>query len=197
MGKKVTIVLGLLVAVVGVFIAVQPILTVNAIQKGLNQQDQAALEQHIDFPQVREGLKNQMSDVLETQLKAKAAENPFAMLGVSFVGKMAETLVDNLVTPKGLVDLLSAKSKVNKQTTPDAGNDKNTEDKSSKEQEQAEEDRQQTNLTKADYRLVDLSLIELTMPAQEGQQPIKAHLTRNGIQWRLTKIIPPTDKLMP
>lgn len=191
MGKKITIVAVLLVLAAAVFIAAQPVLTVKAIQQGLEQQNQVTLEENIDFPQVREGLKNQMSDVLEAQLKAKAAENPFAMLGASFVGKMAETLVDKIVTPKGLVDLLSVKSQANKQNVPDSGDDKSTEDKP------LEESKPQTNLTKADYRLVDLSLIELTMPAKEGEKPIKAHLTRDGIKWRLTKIIPPTDALMP
>lgn len=188
MGKKIAIAATLVVLAVAAFVLAQPLLTVKAIQQGLETQDQIVLEQRIDFPQVREGLKGQLSDVLDAQLKAQAANNPFAMLGAAFVGKMADGIVDKMVTPKGLVELLSVKSEQNKPSTspkPEAQED----------QPQVEEPKQ--TLTEAKYRLVDSSLIELTLPAKEDAQPIKAHLTREGIKWRLTKIIAPTDKLMP
>lgn len=193
MGKKITIVAVVIGIAVAAFIAVQPMLTVKAIETGLEQQDQAALEQHIDFPQVREGLKGQLSDLLEAQLKAQAANNPFAMLGASFVGKLADGIVEKMVTPKGLMNLLSAKAEHNKREKGQTESPNQPEPTNQPESGQQEA----ASLTKADYRVVNLSLIELIMPAKEGLQPIKAHLTRSGIKWRLTKIIAPTDTLMP
>lgn len=183
MSRKIVVVVSLFVLAVVAYIAVQPMLTVRAIQQGLEQQDKVALEQHIDFPQVREGLKGQLGELLDAQLKAQAANNPFAMLGAAFVGKMADGIVEKMVTPKGLLKLLSVKpAKPEEPAQPKPSE---------------EEGENQSNLTKADYRLIDSSLIELTMPTKEGQQPIKAHLTREGITWRLTEIIAPTGALMP
>jgi hypothetical protein len=68
-----------------------------------------SLESHIDFPAVRESLKDQLrAEMAKTMAKDKdAKDNPFSGLAMMVGPLMVSSLVDNYVTPSGISALIA------------------------------------------------------------------------------------------
>jgi uncharacterized protein YpmB len=199
--RKVISILTLFVLVIVVVIAVQPLLTVRAIQQGLSEQDQQQLEYYIDFPLVREALKAQVSDALSAQAKEKLGNTPFAMLGLAFVSGLADKMVDSYITPQGLVSVLSgqvdAQTLKNKQSVK--AKQQGAIDKGEADEGVPPSQEQQTPpkvFDEARYALINKALIEITLPTEKDKPAVKLELSRRGIQWRLTRIVLPLEQFV-
>jgi Protein of unknown function (DUF2939) len=67
------------------------------------------LATYVDFPAVRESLKSQMQAMMVTRLQGDSMkDNPFAALGMALAGGMVNTLVEGMVTPESLANMVSS-----------------------------------------------------------------------------------------
>src|SRR5438045_1874493 len=78
-----------------------PFLAVRQLQTAAQNGDAATFNQHVDYPKVRESLKEQFSVLMVRKLGVpKDADNPFAALG-SLIGLgVLNQLVDAMVRPE-------------------------------------------------------------------------------------------------
>src|SRR5262249_9733552 len=67
------------------------------------------LVQYVDFPAVWESFKSQLQAMLMKQMQREdLKDNPFAVIGMALAGSMANAMVDNLVTPESLANIVNS-----------------------------------------------------------------------------------------
>jgi len=74
----------------------------TAVQK----HDGEALSEHVDFPSLRQSLKEQINIMLSKEMSGDAESNPLAGLGAVLGGAFTDKIVDTYVSPAGLTELL-------------------------------------------------------------------------------------------
>ena len=95
----------------GVYVAAAPYLTVHQIQSAAERRDGEALSEHIDFPSVRQSLKDQVNAAFMTEMtKENSLESNGAAMGAILAGvivdRLAEQFIDAYVTPAGITKLM-------------------------------------------------------------------------------------------
>lgn len=63
--------------------------------------DKDELRERVDFPAIRESLKSQMRAMMVAEM-AKEKDNPFAAMGMAFVGAIIDPMIDSMVSPDGI-----------------------------------------------------------------------------------------------
>lgn len=169
--RMMIIVVGVLLAI---YVAASPYLTVHQMKSAAEKHDGEALSEYIDFPSVRQSLKDQMNAMFikEMAKDEKMQDNPFAVLGSAFVGIMVDKMVDLYVTPAGITQLMSGEKPT--ATEGDGGNSSST----------------QKILSDASmsYESPDKFVVKVKGRTNEEGKFI---LRRHGIGWKLTEIIIP------
>lgn len=148
-------------AIIAAIVAAGPYLTLNNIKNSLIENDPAKLAENIDFPLLRQNLKEQINAAMIGNA-SEDAENPFALLAAGLVTAMTEKIIDGLITPNGMATTFGKEHAENKaelfqnaQITFDS-------------------------ISKASARIKNENNIETRMILQ-----------REGITWKLTNIIIP------
>jgi hypothetical protein len=80
-----------------------PYLTVQEMRTAARQHDADALCAHIDFPSVRQSFKDQF----DAAIRPQSNDNVFATLGAVVAGAVLDRLIDFMVTPDGIRQLMS------------------------------------------------------------------------------------------
>lgn len=98
--------LGVLVLVLVAYLA-SPFLAIRDLGKALESGDPGRLEERIDFPAVRQSLKDQVKAYMMKEI-AKDKENDVLTAGVAaaFGQALIDGMVDFLVTPEGISNLI-------------------------------------------------------------------------------------------
>ncbi|WP_242487845.1 DUF2939 domain-containing protein [Pseudomonas sp. TH31] len=161
------------IALAGVVSA--PYVAVYQIRQAAQAQDTEALEEHIDFPRVREDLKEQVNASIMAKAKTELKDNPFAALATAFASGIAEKMISTLVTPSGLVELMKGE-KPGKLISGGGGSDKNITTRDNKPFENAH------------MRYEGFSKFVIEVPDKNGGAPSQFILRRDLIAWRLTGI---------
>jgi len=158
----------------GAYVAAGPYLTLNRLQKAIAAGDAQALSSYVDFPTLRENLKQQIN--ARTNQGANAAfQNPIvSRLVGGFATSVTDAAVDSLVTPAGLNGLLSGAALWTN----------NFADSSGVTLQQRIENGQRS--------FESLSAFTVTFAAMTGSQ-IAIVLTRDGLSWKLTNVRLPTS----
>jgi hypothetical protein len=83
-------------------------LAASNLEKSAKAGDVAALDELVDFPSVREGLKSQMNAAMMAKMQSdpELANNPFAGLGMMLAPAIIERAVDAYVTPDGIAAIV-------------------------------------------------------------------------------------------
>src|SRR5262245_4603074 len=84
-----------------------PYLAVNAMREAARQRNAAALSAYVDFPAVRQSFKDQFNSAIDAKLQPKAKDNAFAAMGAMLAGAVVDRLIDFMVTPAGIRQLMS------------------------------------------------------------------------------------------
>ena len=108
MGKVKWIALAAVVMVL-CYLALSPWLTVQRMDAAIDRQDSEALAAHIDFPSVRQSLKDQLNArIMQEMAQDKALQdNPLASVGAAFAGFVVDQFVDAFVTPAAIGTLMA------------------------------------------------------------------------------------------
>lgn len=139
-----------------------PYITLWQMRADLQRQDLPAITERIDFPSVREGLKQQASAYIE----AKSGEYGAGPIGSWLGSRLMAPLVDAAVTPEGVVILLTRQAR-----TPDSV-------------DAAEAPAPATPDPQPDLRYLDYGHFQVAYP-----NGFAITLTRsNGFVWRITAV---------
>lgn len=165
-----------------VYMAAAPYITANQMRLAAEAHDGEALSEYIEFPSVRQSLKDQMNVLFLKELSEDEdmQDNPFAALGAAFAGMVVEKMVDAYVTPTGITQLMLGEN-------PEPGFDQR--DYKKREKSSSVESEPFAQATMA-YESFDKFVIRVE--AEEGGEA-KFVLRRRGLGWKLTEIILPLD----
>lgn len=70
--------------------------------------DKYRLPMYVDFPRVRESVREQLNAQVLGELSTEMKDNPFAVLGVTVGGAMIDRTIDMVVTPSTLAKLMQS-----------------------------------------------------------------------------------------
>lgn len=180
MKKIVWIVISLLILIAG-YVVAGPFLTAYSIRTALVEQDSEKLSEKIDFPELRQNVKDQFRAIMMEKASAELKDNPFAAVATGFAAKMADGIVDTVVTPSGLSNLME-KKKTSKSSLPSHESEDNS--TSSKKKDL---------LKNARYSYDSFSKFSVWVPNDKGDE-LRFVLKREGLSWKLVNIIIPVDK---
>src|ERR1051325_7981624 len=100
---KATSVIGLVAAAALVYIGAAPFLTAYQLRSAAEDRDSGSLSEHIEYPSVRQSLKDQMNaKVLGEMAKNDVKEGPLATMGAALAGMVIDKMIDQYVTPAGV-----------------------------------------------------------------------------------------------
>ena len=99
--------LGLLFLVLLATYAVYPYFALYRLSEALRVQDLDAVEAKVDWPKLRQGIKDDVNAALVAKVKPEEGD-ALATFGVALAGKLASPVVDAAVTPAGLVAVAAA-----------------------------------------------------------------------------------------
>ena len=145
-----------------------PYITVYRMKSAAEKHDGEALSEFIDFPGIRQGLKDQANASISTDA---ATDNPFGALGSALAGTLIDHMVDAYVTPAGVTRLMAGeKFKPDNKDSGTGGRDP-------------------FSGVSMEYESFDKFAV--TVKDDDGAD-MKFVLRRRGINWKLTDIhLPP------
>lgn len=177
--KTVAWIIGIaLLAVIG-YGAAGPYLAVAEIKTGIIDQDADLLAARIDFPTLRQNLKDQVNAAMMKSAAQDLQDNPLAALAAGLATRVVDSMVDSLVTPAGLAQVMEghrpAKS-IAKPSVPVETRPPKTEEL----------------FQNARYTYDSLSQFSVWVPNDAGQET-RFVLQREGLSWRLVNLVLPRD----
>lgn len=162
------------------YLYASPYLVLRNMQSAAQQGDSEKLNQYIDYPSVRQSLKDQLNAHMLKELKQEH-NNEFAALGAMLATSMTDTLLDAVITPTGVGLMLQGKN-LNPSHMPNANAS------AAQQQEQSEE--------KVDYKTYYTSMNRFVVDVSNKQrhdQRVKVIMERDGLSWKLKELIVPLD----
>lgn len=161
-----------------IYMVAAPYITVYQMKSAAEDHDGEALSEHIDFPSVRQSLKDQINVMFAKKMAEDKdmKDNPFAALGAVFAGTMVDKMVDAYVTPAGITQLMAGQK-------PKTSTESGSVTVSESEREP---------LSNASMSYESLSKFVVTVEGNDGEEG-RFILRRQGISWKLTSIIVPFE----
>lgn len=100
MKKFVYLAVGLII-ILAIYLYASPYLALNNIKKAAQAGDADTLSEYIDFPSVKQGLKDQLNTQIMKEVTKEDADG-FEALGPMLATAMIDKIVDGIVTPDGV-----------------------------------------------------------------------------------------------
>lgn len=102
----IAIAVAVVVGLTAVWYFASPAYAMSQLRDAAMEGDADELEEHIDFPAVRESVKGQMQAMMMAEMQKQAEDNPFGAMGGMFAMGIVGTVVDNMVTPSGMAAMI-------------------------------------------------------------------------------------------
>jgi hypothetical protein len=106
--KSVLIVL--IVAVISTvlgFVYASPYIALDRMKRAADARDAETVNKYVDFPLLRESLKEQVGGLLTRRIDVQKSGNPLALLGAMIGAALIGPLVDSYATPDGVAAILN------------------------------------------------------------------------------------------
>lgn len=194
MSKKLkTSLIVVLLLVVGYLFA-SPYLTIYHIHQAVKNEDSTALASHIDFPSVRQSLKDQVNTQMRKELpQVTTSERGLAALGAVLASSVVDKVVDVMVTPQGVSMLLQGKKLKENLPWQDSAAFQPIQSSELKPLSAAEK----ANDKRASYngRYQSFNRFAVEIHQAEQQAPVNIILQRQGLSWKVTQILLPIEQL--
>jgi len=162
------------------FMAAGPFIAAYQIRNGVEQRDAVLLSEHIDYPTLRVNLKEQFNAALAKEAQPRATNTPFAALAMALASKLADGMVDLIVTPESLAELMAGERPRLK--------DKNNATAPSP----TKAERRRKLYENSRFTYDNLSQFSIWIKNERSQE-VRFVLTRYGLTWKLTNIVIPID----
>ncbi|MGP9689807.1 DUF2939 domain-containing protein [Psychrobacter sp. AOP22-C1-C5] len=167
MKKILSSVVILLVLVAG-YLYASPYLALNSIKNAAQARDADKLSSYIDFPSVKQSVKDQFKAKLAAEMITSENNDGFEALGSMFATAMIDPIVDGLITPEGVAAIML---KEQEQDSPEATGI----------QEEPKELEYETSYDSFNSFHVDIN-------NTERDDNVKVILHRQGLSWKITNI---------
>lgn len=172
--KRVAWIIGIiLLAVIG-YGAAGPYLAVADIKQGINDKDSEQLAERIDFPTLRQNLKDQVNAAMMKSAVSERQDNPLAALAAGLATRVVDGMVDALITPAGLAQVMEGHRPAPARAQPTV--------KVETSQPKTEE-----LFQNARYTYDSLRQFSVWVPNDAGQET-RFILQREGLSWRLVDL---------
>ncbi|WOD19866.1 DUF2939 domain-containing protein [Paraburkholderia kirstenboschensis] len=102
----VTLIVIAVIAALG-FAYASPYIALNNLKRAANARDAQTVNRYVDFPALRESLKQQVTGLLTRRLDSHGNGNPLAAIGAMIGVALIGPLVDAYATPDGVAALLN------------------------------------------------------------------------------------------
>jgi hypothetical protein len=89
------------------FAYASPYIALDRLKRAADARDAATVNEYVDFPALRESLKEQLGGLLRRRIGAESHGNPLAALGAMIGVALIGPLVDAYATPDGVAALLN------------------------------------------------------------------------------------------
>ncbi len=176
--SKLKVAVAVIAGLLAIYIATAPYITVYQMKSAAEKHDGEALSEYIEFPSVRQSLKDQMNAMFAKKMAEdeEIKNNPFAALGAAFAGMIVDKMVDAYVTPAGITQLMAGEKP------------KSEADKGGSNTDHSE--RKPFSDASMSYESFDKFVVKIK--GTDGGEG-KFVLRRQGIGWKLTDIIIPIE----
>ena len=172
MKRVLTIALPILAIIALIHIARAPYRTVDELETALLTSDRDKLEATVDFAKLRQNLKDQLNAVIAGELSNSNDSSGLNLITADWASKMIDNLIDSFVTPEAIVNMTQGR------TPADSTNS---------------EDKHESLFKDAEFGYESISRFVVT--TEENGQTTDFVFERYGLDWKLTKIIFPTQTL--
>ena len=161
---------GAVVALFLVFYGLSPVFAANALGKALKSGDRDRLEQLVDFPSVREHLKDDLHAKITEKMQAESHDNALAAgFGMLIGPAIVDRAVDTFITPAMIATAIQNGQAHDSAHAASGGADK-------------------ASWPKAHYAYDGLNRFKITYPSDNGAA-LALIMTRQGLfGWRVTRL---------
>lgn len=163
---------GLLV-IFAIYLYASPYLVLNSIKNAAQQGDADKLSGYIDFPSVKQSMKDQVKAAMVEELAASDEQDGFEALGTMLAAAMIDPLIDGLVTPDGVALMLQGQK-----LDFDLNND-------------TPEDKPKAKNEDIDYKAGYLSFNRFKVQIIDADDPnesLDVIMHRDWLSWKVTRI---------
>lgn len=98
-----------LVVIFVIYLYASPYIVLNNIKKAAEQGDADKLSGYIDFPSVKQSMKDQVKAFMIEEIASSEQEDGFEALGTMLATAMVDPIIDGVVTPDGVALMLQGK----------------------------------------------------------------------------------------
>ncbi len=170
--KYIIAILVALALVFGAWYAASPYYSLSGLRDAAVAGDADGLEDHVDFPSLRESIKGEF----KTKLKVEAAKedaNPFlATAGLLMADRVVDGMLDSMMTPSGIAQMI----KISKDKSENIG------------QVVVSDDKNTTNDKFDDWEVERIGLSEFRLSNPKDDQTPVLIFQRDGLGWKLSDI---------
>jgi len=165
----------LLLIIVVSFIFLHPYAKTYQIKSAVDAYDLEQLADYVDFPTLRQNLIEQTKSMMTRNVHKELRKNAFVLMGLNFANFLSEKVIDTIVTPAVIADLMKGSMDAVNQasqviiTTPE------------------EQYILSRPLQNAKLRYKSISLFSILLKISSTQY-IEFVLSRYGIDWKLSNI---------
>ena len=174
--KKIVWIAGVILVLIVGYVAAGPYLTVSEIKTGIVEKDSEKLSENIEFPTLRQNMKEQFNAAMMKNAATELKNNPFAALAAGLATKMVDGIVDSFVTPSGLAALMEGKK------PSKGGNVGNT-----------PSPKKNDLFKNARYSYDSISKFSIWVPNDKGEET-RFVLKRDGFSWKLVNLVVPMNE---
>jgi Protein of unknown function (DUF2939) len=191
MNKRTLSAIAAAVVIVGIASSyASPYLTMQQMHSAMMEKDADAFSSNVDFPSVRESLQAQFMTVVQAQISnsPELKDNLFAGLGMMMAATMVNQMINNMVTPAGVMAMMAQDSARPVASAPASASHPASVGDSSQAR---------SNADKVDYsvRYKNWSTFTATAKVADDAQ-IALVFKRHGLwSWKLASVNLPLDKL--
>ena len=164
------------------YLYASPYLALKNMKTAAQQNDLETINQYIDYPSVRQSLKEQLNAYMLKELRQES-DNEFAKFGTMLASSMTDSLLDAVITPSGVGLMLQGKnlnpSHMPLQTTTTSHIDA------------VEKDRE-----KVEYKMYYSSFNRFVINIKNTErhdQRVQVIMQRDGLNWQIKQLIIPID----
>jgi hypothetical protein len=172
------IVVSILAIIFAIYVVAAPYITVHQMRDAAKQRDGEALSEHIDFPSVRQSIKDQLNAKFAKAVSEdkEMSDSALAPLGMAFASVVIDKAIDVYVTPAGIAQLMAGEN-----LQPDTDREGGRHDSADREP-----------LSEASMSYEAISKFSVRVKNEDGEE-VKFVFRRRGIGWKMTDIIIPPD----
>lgn len=163
---------GLLV-IFAIYLYASPYIALYNIKNAAEQKDVDKLSGYIDFPSVKQSIKDQVKAAMVEDIAASEKQDGFEALGTMLAAAMIDPIIDGVVTPDGVALMLQGQK-----LDFDLSND-------------TSEDKTKTKNEDIDYKAGYLSFNRFKVQIIDADDPdesLDVIMHRDGLSWKVTRI---------